>query len=86
MHQIQLDDRLYQQAQLRASEAGIKSVDDYIADVVASDLSEKTENLDHLFTPQRLAHIDSVVAKVKAGGKTHTAEEVQEHFRKRSES
>lgn len=87
MHQVQLEltDQLYDQAKRRAVEAGFKTVGEYLADVVSDYLTEDTENLDHLFTPGRIAHIDSVIAKVKAGGKTHTAAEVREHFRKRFE-
>ena len=79
MHQVQLEltDQLYEQAERRAVEAGFKTVSEYIAGVVSDDLAEDAENLYHLFTPERIAHIDSVVAKVKAGGKTYTMQEVR---------
>ena len=85
MHQVKLElsDQLYEQAARRAAEVGFKSVDEYIVGVVSGDLAEDAENFDHLFTPERIAHIDAVVAKVKAGGKTHSADEVREHFRNR---
>ena len=85
MHQVQLEltDQLYNQAKRRAVEAGFKTVHEYIAGVVSHDLTEDTENLDHFFTPGRIAHIESVIADIKAGAKTHTAAEVREHFRKR---
>jgi len=87
MHQVQLEltDEVYDQAKRRAVEAGFTTVSEYIAGIVSDDLAADAENLDHLFTPERIAHIDSVIAKVKAGGKTHTAAEVREHFRKRFE-
>ena len=87
MHQVQLEltDQLYDQAKRRAIAAGFETVGEYLADVVSDDLAEETENLDHLFTPGRIAHIDRVIAQVNAGGKTHTAAEVREHFRKRFE-
>jgi len=87
MHQVQLElnDKLYDEAKRRAAEAGYETVGEYIADVVSDDLAEYTENLDHLFTPGRVDHIDGVIANVKAGGKTHTAAEVRERFRKRFE-
>jgi hypothetical protein len=87
VHQVQLEltDQIYDQAERRAVEAGFKTVGEYIVGVVSDDLSEDTENLDHLFTPGRISHIDGVIAKVKAGGRTHTAAEVREHFRKRFE-
>ena len=66
MHQIQLSDQLYQVAQRRAAEAGFGSVDDYVADVLQHDLVD-TDNFDHLFTPERLAHIDRAAAEIDAG-------------------
>jgi hypothetical protein len=86
MHQVQLDERLYKEAQRRASEAGFASVDEYVADVVSHDLIEdsvgETPNLDHLFTPERLAHIDAAAAQIEAGN-YFTAEQVREHFKKK---
>ena len=38
MHQIQLSDQLYEQAQRRALEAGFSSVDEFVADVVQQHL------------------------------------------------
>lgn len=61
MHVIQLNDQLYQDAKRRAAEAGFGSVDEYVADILQQDL-EETENLDHFFTPQRLAQIDRAAA------------------------
>jgi hypothetical protein len=85
MHQIQLSDQLYDQAQRRAVEAGFKSIDEYVADVLTEDLCEDMETLDHLFTPERLAHIDKSAAQIKAG-QGYTMEEVQEHIaQKRAE-
>lgn len=88
MHQVQLEltDQLYDLAKQRAIESGFKTVGDYIAGVVSNDLTDGTENLDHLFTPDRIAHIEAVRADIKAGGQTYTQAEVREHFRKRWES
>jgi hypothetical protein len=66
MHHIQLDSQLYQEAQRRAAETGFESVDEYVADVLRHDL-EDGESLDHLFTPERLAHIDRAAAQIDAG-------------------
>jgi hypothetical protein len=84
MHHIQLSDQLYQEAQRRAAEAGFGSVDEYVANVVQHDL-EETENLDHLFTPERLAHIDRAAAQIDAGLGI-PSEQVREHFRKKREA
>ena len=69
MHQVrlQLTDQLYDQAKRRAVEAGFKSMDEYIADVVSDELTDDADNLDHLFTPERLAKIDAAAAQVEAG-------------------
>jgi hypothetical protein len=80
MHQVQLSNEVYKRAERRAAEAGYKNVDEYVAEVVNSDADVDNENLDHLFTPERLAHIDDVLARVKAGEKTYTMDEVRQHL------
>jgi len=86
MHQVQLNDKLYKEAERRATEAGFSSVDEYVADVVSHDLVEdsggETPNLDHLFTPERLAHIDAAEAEIKAGN-FYTAEQADAELAKR---
>jgi hypothetical protein len=82
MHQINLADQLYQEAQRRAVEAGFTSVDEYVADVITNDL----ESFDDLFTPQVIRELDQASAAAKTGGKTYSTEEVREHFHKRSEA
>jgi len=47
---------------------------------VSDHLEEENENLDHLFAPGRIAQIDSVIAKVNAGAKTYTVQEVRENL------
>jgi hypothetical protein len=84
MHQIQLNDQLYQEAQRRAAEAGFGSVDEYVADMLQHDL-EETENLDHFFTPERLAHIDRAAAQIDAGLGI-PSEQVREHFRQKRDA
>ena len=87
MPQIQIDDQVFQAAQRRAADGGYSSVDEYITDVVAHDLSnadEETPNLDHLFTPEVNADLEQISARAQAGGKTYTSDEVREHFLKKS--
>jgi hypothetical protein len=85
MHQIQLNDELYKEALRRATEAGFASVEEYIADVLSQELHDATENLDHLFTPEAIAELDQISDQIKAGGKTYSAEEVEQHFEKKRE-
>jgi len=80
MHQINLDDHLYQDVQRRAAEAGFASVDEYVADVLQQDLEE--ENLDRFFTPERLAHIDRAAASI-ADGRGLTPEQANAELAKR---
>jgi chemotaxis methyl-accepting protein methylase len=82
MHQVQLQlsNKVYNKVKRRADEAGFDSVDEYVADIITSDAEDEDENLDHLFTPERLAHIDQVYAELKAGGKTYTMEEVSAYI------
>jgi|GEM_PF-820253 len=71
MHQIQLADDVYEQARRRAAEAGFASVDEFVADMVSHDGVDDGEadepNVDHLFTPERLAEIDQAEADIRAG-------------------
>ena len=84
MHQIQLADQLYEEAQRRAIEAGFTTVDEFVADIVAQELELSAENRDHVFTPEVIRELDRV-SRHKAGGK-RIADEVKEHFRTRSEA
>jgi hypothetical protein len=86
MHQVQLNEDLYKNAQRRAAEAGFSSVDEYVADVVSHDLldvnGDETPNLDHLFTPERLAQIDAAAAEIDAGN-YFTSEQMHEELARR---
>ena len=81
MHQVNLNDQLYNEAQRRATAAGFSSVDDYVADVLSHDFELDDENLDHFFTPERLALIDQSVADVAAGN-VHSLDQVRESLAK----
>lgn len=81
MPQITLDDQVYQKAQLRAEEAGFASVDEYVADVLVHDFDPETPDLDHLFTPERMALIDKGIADIEAG-RFFTREESERHLEK----
>ena len=87
MPQVQLDDKIFDAARRRATDAGYASVDEYITDVVVHDLTGDvgTETLDanHVFTPERLAELERISASVKAGGKTFTIADAQQHFANR---
>ena len=86
MHQIQLDDQLYQEAERCASAAGFVTVDEYVADVLQHDIiHEEIENLDHLFTPERLARIDRAAAQIDAG-QGIPAEQVRDYFRQKQKT
>jgi hypothetical protein len=67
MHQMNLNDQLYRDAQRRAEEVGFSSVDDYVADVLLHDLQGEISNLDQFFTPECLTLIDESVVKAKSG-------------------
>ena len=86
MPQVQLNDQIFTAAQRRAADVGYANVDEYIADVIAHDLSgengEDIPNLDHLFTPERLARIDSAAAQIR-DGRFYTAEEADVELAKR---
>jgi soluble cytochrome b562 len=85
MHQVQLADQLYKDAQRRASEAGFSTVDEYVADVLSHDLSPDATDFDHLFTPDRLAHIDKAAAEIDAGEFYTTEQAATELAKRRAE-
>jgi hypothetical protein len=66
MHQVELNDRLYEEVQRRARMAGFRSVDAYVAEVLQQDITAP-ENFQHLFTAERLAHIDRAEADIESG-------------------
>jgi hypothetical protein len=79
MHQVQLNDNLYKEAERRAREAGFGSVDEFVADRLENDFSEEQENFDHLFTPEVIADLDKISADMQAG-KSVSMEEVNKHM------
>ena len=81
MYEIRLNENLYHQASQRAVDLGFSGVDDYVADMVRSDLAE-TENFDHLFTPERMAQIEKARRQVDAG-QVYTSEEVWSYLERK---
>ena len=77
MHQVNLNDQLYNEVQRRAMAAGFSRVDDYVADLLTQDFQRDDENLDHFFTPARLALIDQSAEDVAAGN-FYSLEQVRE--------
>lgn len=85
MHQINVNGSVYEEARRRAEAAGFASVDEYVADLLSNDFEVVEENLDHFFTPERLALIDEAAADVAAGNvyrleqarEIHTAQDWQ---------
>jgi hypothetical protein len=85
MQQVQISDRLYKEAQRRAAEAGFSTVDDYVAEVLTRDSIEGPEDFGHLFTPERLAHINAAAAQIDAGQFFTTEQADAELARRRAE-
>jgi len=81
MHQVNLNDELYNEAQRRAAAAGFSSVDEYVADVLSHDFQIDDENLQRFFTPEQLALVDQAAADVAAGN-VHTLDQVQKSLAK----
>src|SRR5665213_2968547 len=83
MH-VQLNERLYKEAERRAAEAGFSSVDAYVADVISQDLIEddlgESPHIEHLLTPKRIAEIDAAIADVDAGNFL-TEEEMEAYYK-----
>jgi hypothetical protein len=77
MHQVNLSDQMFEEVRRRAAEAGFASVDEFVADILASDFCLATEDLSNFFTPERLKLIDEAAADV-ASGNSFTAEEAKQ--------
>jgi hypothetical protein len=84
MHQVNLEDQVYETAQRQAAAAGFDSVDDYFTDMVVNGVDDETSNFDHLFTPERMAIIQAADAEIDAGLGL-TIEEAEREFAKRRE-
>jgi hypothetical protein len=79
MHQVQLNDKLYKEAERRAREAGFASVDEFVADQLETDFSDEQEDFDSHFTPEVVAHLDRISGDMQAG-KNVSTEEVDQHL------
>jgi hypothetical protein len=79
MHQVQLNDRLYEEAERRARAAGFASVDEFVAHQLESDFSDVQEDFDDHFTSEVVAHLDRISEEMKAG-KSVSMEEVDGHL------
>lgn len=82
MHQIQLNDDVFEEAQRRAAQAGFASVDAYVAVLLEQGFQAPPESLDYLFTPQRLAQIDRAAAQIDAG-QGRTPQQVEQELAER---
>jgi hypothetical protein len=79
MHQVQLNEKLYKEAQRRAREAGFGTVDEFVAEQLENDFSEEQEDFDDRFTPEVIAHLDRISDQMKAG-KSVSMAEVDNHL------
>jgi hypothetical protein len=79
MYQVQLNDKLYKEAERRAREAGFGSVDEFVADQLETDFSDEQEDFDDRFTPEIVDRLDRISGEMKAG-KSISIEEVDKHL------
>jgi hypothetical protein len=80
MPSVQLNDAVFKVAQQKAADKGYSSVDQYIADILVSGSGEESDDFDHFFTPERVNQLRQISAEIKAGGRTYTMAEMEEHF------
>ena len=79
MHNVQIADRLYQEAVRRARQAGYDSVDAFVADRLETDFADENDNFDDRFTPEVLVQLDRI-AEEMAAGKCVSKKEMSEHL------
>lgn len=86
MPQIEINDKTFKVAESRAAAGGYSSVAEYVTDLVKDDSGDEaadlTPNLDHLFTPERLAQIEEAESQIRSG-KFFTSQQVEEHFKQK---
>ncbi len=82
MHQINIPDQLFADLQQRALLDGFSTVDEYVIDVFAQDFPDSQPNLDHLFTPERMALVQESIDSIDAG-KGIPLEQVKEELARR---
>lgn len=85
MPAIQVASSLYEQTRIRAAEAGFASVDEYVAEILRDNVVP-VQNFDHLFTPERIAKLDQIVANIESTGHLLSEAEVDAHFKSRREA
>lgn len=83
MHSVNLNDSVYAKAAKVAKARGFGSVDDFLTDVVETELRLEEADLDALFTPEVMAAIDEGLADAEAG-RVFTVAEVRAEFAKRA--
>lgn len=87
---LEIADEVYRQATQRAQTEGFASLDEYLADAISglasNELGQDRELIDDLFTPEVLAELDRVRTAVQGGGKTFSQEDVDNHFRQKSQA
>jgi hypothetical protein len=79
MHQVQLNEKLYKEAERRAREGGFGSVDEFVAERLESDFSAEQEDFDDRFTPEVVAHLDRISDEMKTG-QSVSPEEIDQHL------
>jgi hypothetical protein len=80
MRAIELSDVQYESLESKAVEAGFDTVEEMIHSWVDQAL-EETPNLDHLFTPEKIAHIRAADREIDEGD-FYTLDEVKAHIEK----
>lgn len=87
---LEIADDVYQQATQRALNEGFASLDEYLADAISELATEEIgpdrEIIHRVFTSEAIAELDRVRSAIQEGGKTYSPEQVDEHFRQKSQA
>ena len=79
MRTIEVPDEVYARAEFVASRDGV-TVDSVVTRILDEELPDDADDVAHLFTPERIAELDRIVAEIEAGAKTYTLEEVDAYL------
>ena len=77
--EVELTDEQYARIRLLAKEGG-DTPEEVVREAVASYLGPTDDEIRAKFSPEVMAHLDSLMDEVRAGGRTYTQEDVDAHL------
>ena len=80
---LSIPDDLFAALSRQAKVDGFESPEQYVADFISHGHVLSIDNLDHMFTPKVIAHLDEISERIRAGEKTFTIDQCKAELAKR---